>query len=107
MCQRADQDVPEGYYPLFYQVLLDALSRPDEVVVQAILRNSVRLFSLSLPGVNILIPAFIACIRKEVCGSLISRMDSAMSSFVPISYLRLQLPTPCATRLMMFDPVAC
>ncbi|KAI9282378.1 hypothetical protein BC943DRAFT_328675 [Umbelopsis sp. AD052] len=66
MCQRADQDVPEGYYPLFYQVLLDALSRPDEVAVQAVLRNCIRLFSLSLPGVNVLIPAFIACIRKEL-----------------------------------------
>jgi hypothetical protein len=66
MCQRADQDVPAGYYPLFYQVLLDALSRPDEVAVQAILRNCIRLFSSSLPGVNVLIPAFIACIRKEV-----------------------------------------
>lgn len=66
MCQRADQEVPDGYYPLFYQTLLDALSRPDEAAVQAILRNSIRLFSLSLPGVNILIPAFIACIRKEV-----------------------------------------
>jgi hypothetical protein len=66
MCQRADQVVPEGYYPLFYQSLLDAFSRPDEVAIQAILRNTVRLFSLSLPGVNILIPAFLACIRKEV-----------------------------------------
>ncbi|KAJ2959225.1 hypothetical protein NQZ79_g5312 [Umbelopsis isabellina] len=66
MCQRADQKVPDGYYPLFYQTLLDALSRPDEAAVQAILRNSIRLFSLSLPGVNILIPAFIACIRKEL-----------------------------------------
>ncbi|KAG0169558.1 Ral GTPase-activating protein subunit alpha-2 [Apophysomyces sp. BC1015] len=66
IAQKPEESVTLSYYAHFYKAVLKGLASDDNVIIQAIVKNSERIFSFSLPGVYILIPPFIDAIEKQL-----------------------------------------
>ncbi|KAI8367588.1 uncharacterized protein BYT42DRAFT_586812 [Radiomyces spectabilis] len=66
MSRRPEVDVSADYYTHFYKAILKGLASDDHVIIQAIIRNSERLFTFCLPGVYILIPPLFHAIEKQL-----------------------------------------
>ncbi|KXS13439.1 hypothetical protein M427DRAFT_366793 [Gonapodya prolifera JEL478] len=64
MCRRHDQAIPEEFFSHFYRLVIKGFASDDAEVIYAIIRNSTNLFSLALPGCNILIPYTLRCIAR-------------------------------------------
>jgi hypothetical protein len=50
----------------YYQVIRSLLASKEDVVVFMVLTNSSEIFSLALPGVYVLVPSYISCIKLLV-----------------------------------------
>ncbi|KAG1471230.1 hypothetical protein G6F56_002246 [Rhizopus delemar] len=93
MSQISEEEVPEGYYTAFYKAILNGLGSKNTAIVHAILLNSERLFSFSLPSIYILIPPFTEVIEKELLNCTGSNVPlnvrrscvKILGSFVPIT----------------------
>ncbi|KAL0079919.1 hypothetical protein F4703DRAFT_1174065 [Phycomyces blakesleeanus] len=64
--RRPEEPVPNTYYAHFYKAILRGLGSNDSVIIQAILKNSERIFSFCLPSIHILIPPFLDAIEKQL-----------------------------------------
>ncbi|KAF7726352.1 Ral GTPase-activating protein subunit alpha-1 [Apophysomyces ossiformis] len=71
--RKPEETVPISYYAHFYKAVLKGLASDDNVIVQAIVKNSERIFSVPLPGVYILIPPFIDAIEKQLLDDTVAR----------------------------------
>ncbi|KAI8993599.1 hypothetical protein BDB01DRAFT_847455 [Pilobolus umbonatus] len=94
MSQKPEETITEGYIAAFYESILKGLSSDNNEIIQSIVLNSERLFSVPLPGIHILIPAFIDAIEKQLLDSKLPRDVSTivrkscitiLGSFVSIS----------------------
>ncbi|KAG0225719.1 Ral GTPase-activating protein subunit alpha-1 [Mortierella sp. GBA43] len=64
MCRRYDQDFDPEYYHLFYSTVIRGLQLDDATIGHSILANSSRIFTLALPGSNVLVVPFLNAIRQ-------------------------------------------
>ncbi|KAI8805850.1 hypothetical protein BJ742DRAFT_901477 [Cladochytrium replicatum] len=100
MCRRHDLPFPEQYYPHFYRIIIKGLSSDDHRLVVTILTNTVNIFTLTLPGSNILVYPFIRCIGRlcirEPTASSVSETvrQSAVTILSSIVSLGSILPEP-------------
>ncbi|ORZ14187.1 hypothetical protein BCR42DRAFT_393825 [Absidia repens] len=78
VCRRPEEPLPANFYAHFYRSILKGLSSDNNIIIQAIIQNSERLFSFSLPGVHILVPPFIHAIERQL-------LDGNTIKDVPIS----------------------
>ncbi|KAI8332922.1 hypothetical protein BC941DRAFT_435785 [Chlamydoabsidia padenii] len=66
VCRKPEEPLPANFYAHFYRSILKGLSTDNNIIIQAIIQNSERLFAFSLPGVHILVPPFIHAIEKQL-----------------------------------------
>ncbi|CAO3589975.1 unnamed protein product [Absidia cylindrospora] len=78
VCRKPEEPLPANFYAHFYRSILKGLSSDNNIIIQAIIQNSERLFSFSLPGVHILVPPFIHAIERQL-------LDGNTIKDVPIS----------------------
>ncbi|KAJ3243063.1 Ral GTPase-activating protein subunit alpha-2 [Chytriomyces hyalinus] len=64
MCRRHDQTLPVDCLPQFYRILLKGLDSEDVRIPSSILTNAETIFTSLLPGCHILIPSFIATVKR-------------------------------------------
>ncbi|KAF9982200.1 hypothetical protein BGZ65_003133, partial [Modicella reniformis] len=64
MCRRSDQDFDPKYYQQFYATAIRGLQLDDSTIGQSILVHSSRIFTLALPGSNVLVLPFLNAIRQ-------------------------------------------